>query len=292
MAKQYKRKYELILQGEERSKVITDLRIVFEISKSLRGFPNLAKIDIYNPNNDTISLINDDDPIIILKAGYEGATGLIFKGRLRNAFTNRISENRVITLYAGDGQREWESAIINKTYSENFKLKELVVDVLSTFLESGELSFGTLQDMDNREANKITGLTLSGSTKDVMDKLASDYNLVWSIQDNEIVVTDEDRSIDSTEAVLVNQTTGMIGSPTLTEIGADVTTLLNPDLLPNVAFKIESVSTNVALPGLQFRTLPRTTAEGLYRAFEVVFSGDTHGNNWYSTARGTVLNNA
>jgi len=291
VAKQFKRKYELILLGEENIKAITDLRIVFEVSKSLRSYPNLAKIDVFNPNGDTIALVDNDNPIVILNAGYDGNMGLIFKGRLRNSFVNRISEDRILTLYAGDGQREWENTIINKTYSSNFKLKELVTDIVSTFLESGELTLGTLQDMEDREADKLMGVSLSGSTKDVMDKIADDYGLIWSIQDNEIVVMDADAPIEFTEAVLINQNTGMIGSPTLTEIGADVTTLLNPDLLPNIAFKIESVSTTIALTNLQFRSLRRTTAEGIYRAFEVIFNGDTHGNNWYSTARGTIIPN-
>lgn len=289
MASQFKRKYELIIIGEDETKVITDLRIVFEVIKSLRSYPNLAKFDVYNPNATTVSLLTKN-PLLILKAGYEGNTGLIFRGRIRNSFVNKVSEDRIVTIYAGDGQREWENTYINKTYSENLTPKELVKDVLSTLLETGELSFGEILDLDERSADKLIGVTLTGSTKDVMDKLADDYGLVWSIQDGEIVVMDADTALAPDTAVLINQTTGMIGTPTVTEIGADVTSLLNPKLLPNTAFKIESVSSNIAISNLQFREPRRTTAEGLYRAFEVNFNGDTHGNNWYSVARGTALN--
>lgn len=289
LANQFKRKYELHIITDAGTKIISDLRVVFDIIKSMRSYPNIAMIDLYNPNGDTISRLYDD-PILILKAGYEGNIGLIFKGRIRNIFNNKVAENRIITIYAGDGQREWENTIINKTYSENIKVKDLVKDVLTTLLETGELNLGSLQDLDDRQADKLIGVSLSGSTKDVMDKLANDYSLVWSIQDGEIVVMDENRALEASEIVLVNQTTGMIGSPTVTEIGADVTSLLNPKLLPNTAFRIESLSSNIALSNLQFRTPKRSTAEGDYRAFDVTFNGDTHGTNWYSIARGTSVN--
>ncbi len=291
VARQFNRKYELFLIGSDNTKVITELRINFEITKSMRSYPNLAKIDLYNPNDETIALITDGDPLIVLKAGYDGNVALIFRGKLRNFFPTRISTDRIITMYAGDGQREWEQTTINKTYSNNLNVKSLITEVINTFLETGELSIGTIQDLDGLAGNKLLGVTLSGSSKDVMDKLADDYDLVWSIQDGEIVVMQDDKPIAFDEAILVSQETGMVNSPTLTEIGADVTTLLNPRLLPNVAFKIESQSSVIAIGGLQFRALRRTTAEGVYRAFEVVFSGDTHGTNWYSTARGTVTAN-
>ena len=102
MAKQFKRTYSLILSGSV-SKSITDLRIVFDITKSNRSYPNIAKIDIYNPNDETVSMITSDDPLIILKAGYEGNQGILFRGKQRNVFDNRLAEDRILTIYAADG---------------------------------------------------------------------------------------------------------------------------------------------------------------------------------------------
>jgi len=290
LANQFLREYNLTIIGEDKTKVISDLRISFEVTKSKRSYPNIAKIDLYNPNEDTISLITNGKPIFILNAGYKDNLGLIFKGRQRNFFDNKVAPERVVTIYAGDGQREWEDSTINKTFSSTVDLKTLVTEILTTFLDTGELSLGTLQDLDGRPADKLFGISVSGSTKDVMDQIADDYGLTWSIQDNEITVTDRDKPLESLEAVLIKQTTGMVGSPTLTEIGADVTTLLNPNLLPNRTFKIESESTEIAIGSIQFRELKRTTAEGIYTAFEVLFRGDTHGAQWHSTGKGVLLN--
>lgn len=288
MARQFKRAYTLSLVGEDSTKVINDLRVSFEITKSSRSYPNLAKIDIYNPNQETISIIENDDPLFLLNAGYGTDLGLIFRGRQRNIFINKLSEDKILTIYAADGGKDWENAIFNKTLSNNFKIKDTVLELFETFLESGDLSIGTIEGIDD-PADKLLGQSLSGSSKDILDVLAEDYDFQWSIQNGELTVTKNGTTVSSLTSVLVSQSTGMIGSPTITEIGADVTSLMNTDLLPNRLFTIESESNEVALSNLQFRKLKRTSGEGSYRAYEVIFVGDTHGNEWFSKVKGTFL---
>jgi len=96
--------------------------------------------------------------------------------------------------------------------------------------------------------------------------------------------------LEGDEAVLVNAATGMLGSPTVTEIGADVMTLLNPRMLPNKAFKIESVNTDIQLGNLFFRNVKRTNAEGTYKIQEVTFKGDSREGEWTSAVKGRIIN--
>ena len=267
------------------SKSITDLRIVFDITKSNRSYPNIAKIDIYNPNDETVSMITSDDPLIILKAGYEGNQGILFRGKQRNVFDNRLAEDRILTIYAADGYRDWDSAIYNKTLSENLKIKDIVLELFQTLTGSGEVTIGSIEGLE-QPADKLRGQTLSGSSKDILDLLAEDYNFKWSIQDGEIILTEEYNAIDYLESVLLNQNTGLIGSPTVTEIGAEAVSLINPNLLPGRLFTIESRSSQLALSNLQFRNVRRSSANGTYRAYEVSFKGDTHSNQWFSLVKG------
>ncbi len=49
VARQYKRVYDLTIIPEDgEARVIRDLRITFEITKSILSFPNLCKLIIYN----------------------------------------------------------------------------------------------------------------------------------------------------------------------------------------------------------------------------------------------------
>jgi len=286
MARQYKRVYELtVIPPGGEARVIKGLRVNFEITKSILSFPNLARITLYNPNQDTLSALEEKYTRIVLNAGYEGDLRLLFKGDVRNVFQTKTGRDRLLTIYSGDGEKSWQNATFNKTLSESLSVSSAIEEVLKTF---SDVNIGTLQGLP-QVADKIRGQVLSGSSKDIMDNFAEEYGFSWSIQDGEIVITPEQEPLEGDEAVLITAATGMIGSPTVTEIGADVTTLLNPRLLPNRAFLIESLNAEVTIGNLFFRNVKRTTAEGLYKIQEVVFRGDSRDGDWLSSVKGRII---
>ncbi len=287
MPRQYKRVYDLtIIAADGESHVIRDLRINFEITKSVLGFPNLAKIVLYNPNGDTLSALQKKFTKVVLNAGYEGNVRLLFKGELRNVFQNKASTDRLITLFAGDGQRDWENALFNKTFTENISVSTVIDDVLNSFTE---ITKGVIEGLPTTP-DKLRGQTLSGSSKDILDEYASEYGFNWSIQDGEVIILPINQPITGDTAVLINAATGMIGSPTVTEIGADVNTLLNTQLVPNRLFKIESVNANIQLGNTFFRNISRTSAEGVYKIQETLFKGDSREGDWLSSVKGISIN--
>ena len=283
MARQFKRVYDLtIIPVDGESRVIKDLRVNFEITKSILSFPNLCRLNIYNPNADTLAALQKKYTKIVINAGYQGDIRLLFKGEVRNVFQNRSGVDRIITVYAGDGERDWQNATFNKTFTENVSISSAIQEVLKSF---EEVTVGVVNGLP-QVADKLRGQTLSGSSKDILDNFADEYGFTWSIQDGEVIITPVESPLEGTEAVLINATTGMIGSPTLTEIGADVTTLLNPRLLPNKAFKIESIVADIQLGNLFFREVSKTTAEGTYKIQEVTFKGDSRDGEWTSSVKG------
>lgn len=287
MARQFNRAYELtIISSTGESRIIKTLKVNFEITKSILSFPNLARISIYNANSETLSLLNKKFTKVILNAGYAGDLRLLFKGEIRNVFKSKVGTDRVATIYAADGEQAWQNATFNKTFSENISIKSAVEEVLKTFKD---ITIGSIAGVPE-VADKLRGQSLSGSSKDILDNFADEYGFTWSIQDEEIIITPIEEPLQGDEAVLVNAATGMIGSPTITEIGADVTTLLNPRMLPNRAFKIESINADVQLGNLFFRSIPRTDAEGTYKIQEVVFRGDSREGDWICTSKGVIIN--
>lgn len=287
MSRQYKRAYELsIIPTEGDAKVIKGLRVNFEITKSVLSFPNLCRLNIHNANDDTLSLLQTKYTKIIFNAGYEGNVKLLFKGQVRNVFQSRSGTDKIITIYAGDGEKDWQNATFNKTFTENITISSAIDEVLKTFKE---VTIGTISGMPNA-ADKLRGQTLSGSSKDILDQFSEEYGFDWSIQDGEVVINPVEQSLGGDEAVLITAATGMIGSPTITEIGADVSSLLNPKLLPNRAFKIEPINADVQLGNLFFREVKRTTAEGTYKIQEVTFKGDSREGEWSSLVKGRIIN--
>ena len=286
MPRQYIRSYDLtILPSEGDAKIIKDLRVSFEVTKSVLSFPNLARISIYNPNPDTLSLLQKKFTKIVLNAGYLGNIKLLFKGEIRNVFQAKTGPDRIVTIYAGDGERDWQNATFNKTFTENISVSSAIQEVIKTFKE---VTVGVVNGLP-QVADKLRGQTLSGSSKDILDNFADEYGFTWSIQDGEVIIVPVEEPLQGDEAVLINAATGMVGSPTITEIGADVTTLLNPALLPNRAFKLESLNADIQLGNLFFRNVPRNNAEGTYKIQEVTFKGDSREGDWISITKGRII---
>lgn len=287
MARQYKRAYDLtVIPTDGESRIIKQLRVNFEITKSVLSFPNLCRLDIYNPNGDTLAVLQKKFTKIVLNAGYGGNLRLLFKGEIRNVFQSRNGVDRITTIYAGDGERDWQNATFNKTFTENITISSAIEEVLKSFKE---VTTGVINGLP-QIADKLRGQTLSGSSKDILDNFSDEYGFNWSIQDGEIIITPVESPLEGDEAVLVNSATGMVGSPTVTEIGADVVTLLNPKMLPNKAFKIESLNADIQLGNLFFRGVKRTSAEGTYKIQEVTFRGDSREGEWVSTVKGRLIN--
>jgi hypothetical protein len=282
MASQFNRGYKLsITTATGRALIIKDLRIKFEITKDLFGFPNLGDIQIFNLKRDTVLAISEEFTFIELKIGYGGVLDTIFRGDIKNILSRRDGVDTITQIFAGDGERATREATISKTFVAGVSIKNLVKDVISSF----GLPFAKLDGLDTTRTNQ-NGFTVSGSSKDVMDKLADDYGFYWSIQDGEIVTQARDNYDRDNDVISINRSTGMLGSPTITELGADVRTLMNSKLNPKRAIQITTPDAEVNVGNLFFRTNIPTMGTGLFRVNKVVHAGDTRGNEWSSSITG------
>jgi hypothetical protein len=288
VSKQFKRIYELnITTPDGLSRTITELRINFEIKKSVLSYPNQARITLYNLAPDSLAALQTKFSKLVLNAGYEGNLKLIFTGDIRNVYQEKRGVDRLTTVYAGDGQQAWQNSNFNKTYVETMTVQTVVNELISSFSEIGK---GVIEGVPAIASN-LLGQTLSGSSKDLLDSLADEHGFNWSISDGEINIAPVETPLTSSEAVLISSATGMIGSPTVTEVGADVTTLLNPSLSPESAITIKSIGSDLALGNLYFRDVKRTNAEGTYKIQEVIFKGDSREGEWTSAVKGRLFLN-
>jgi hypothetical protein len=288
MALQYDRDYLLQLFTDTGEVIeITELRVVFEVTKNILGIPNLAEIKVFNMREDNAEKIKNVWNNVILYAGYKqfGETPkLIFKGEIRNVTHTRDGVDKIATIFAGDGQRSIQESLFSKAFEKGFNVKQMITEVAKSFGKPVDRVDG----VDGKNGS-LSGISLSGKTKDLMDRLADQYDLNWSIQDGSVTITGEDDADQSVPAVVISRSTGMIGSPTLTEIGADARTLMNPEISPNRLVKIESDTPEVQLGNLFFRRINREIGNGIFRVNKVIHKGDNRGNDWYSMVTGQRL---
>ncbi len=282
MPLQYKRDYELLI-GDLAGIRITGLRLKFEITKDLTGYPNLAKLEIFNLSKFTRDRIQDELENIILNAGYENNVKLLFKGQIRNVTHIKQGVDMITTIYAHDGAKDFDTAKTNITFKEGTTVKQIIESVIDTFKDTVK---GSIEGLDNL-GDKLQGVSLSGSSKDILDQYAQENNFEWSINNGELNIISKDKTLDRT--FLITASTGMIGSPTITEIGADVKSLLNPEYIPNGKIKIESLTQNISLGDLNFRDIKKTAGEGIYKIRKITHVGDTHGDEWSSAIVGVSV---
>jgi len=276
MSLQFSRNARVEIAGVDSTLFVEGLRIKFEVVRTSLGYPNKGKIEIYNLDERKLEQVVERLAVVRLFAGYGGESPMIYEADIANHYKSRIGVDSVYTLITGSGRRAWETDTFSKTYAIGVDPAIIVGDVVASF---PTLTPGVVALSDAK--TKLQPLTLSGNSHKVMDKLAKDYNFDWHIDQNQIDVIGRGLTVDDRPVYDITPLTGLIGSPTLTELGADFRILLNPDILVGRQVRMDSVGVQLAQAALEFRKV-RTTANGFYKVKETRFIGDTRGQEWYT----------
>lgn len=239
------------------AKEFTNLRINFSIEKTSESNANTAKIKVYNLSQSNRSFVEQKGQALILNVGYaptglEPLVGTIFKGDIGICRNEKNGPDWVTSFEVGDGQKSLDEKTYQRTFRDGALAETIIKDVVGAF----GLAIGTVKGIKNKSYK--SGITLSGSAKEVMDKVAADSGVEWSIQDGEVQVLPPTDALNN-QAILISEQTGMINSPVKrADSGIDVVCLINPRLRPGILIKVESESIN-----------------GFYRVRKVNFEGDS-----------------
>jgi hypothetical protein len=269
---------------------ISDLRVVFNIEKSLVGFPNLANIQLYNLKEDNRNKLEKSNEKIQLYAGYEDtSTPLIFDGDIVNVVNKKKGVDWISEIFAQDGASILNSATINKTLPAGTSTEQIYNELLSNM---GGITKGITEGLRNCLSGKqslLRALQLSGNVKDWLDKISKDCGFDYSVNEGVIETTPKNTPLSDESPVIINQTTGMLNSPERTEIGVNVTNLLLPALKLGRTIKIESVAQEINIGNLFFRKIPPIRNEGVYRIDKLIHLGDNRGDQWETQIQARIF---
>jgi len=248
---------------------VSGLRVVFDVSKKSASAPNKANVRVYNLSRDHRLAIKAKKQAIILKAGYGKSMPLLASGVIQRVEHSAESPNVVTEMELRDGGRGLDESEFRKTYAAGASRKRIVQDILGTM---PDVSIGALV------ASGLSGVTshkiaFTGSSRRALDKLGRSWYFEWSVQDGAAQVLDRNQSSrPQVMAVVLSPTSGMIGSPTKTNVGCKVKSLLRPDILPGVILDVRS-----------------DFAKGYFKTVSVKHEGDTHGREWFSTMEAKTI---
>jgi hypothetical protein len=268
--KQYLRKVRLTCTGSGSKILINhhgqdrpDLKIEFDVSKSISSTQNEATITIYNLSEKSRNALGKELDEVILEAGYwppggSDNTGIIFQGNIRDVEHTRDGPTIKTVLSNGDGDKAVRSATTSKSYQAGTKV-ETVMNDLQKELEKEGVKKGEWKLPENLPEFKRPYATV-GSVKREFDILGRGYGFYWSIQNNTCEVIPGDGAIGG--IIHITPMSGMVYTPTITDNGVKVTVLLNPEIRPGRKVKIES------------HVLEMNAQGGEYRVGECRYSGD------------------
>lgn len=243
---------------------IDDLRIVFNIVKSMKSSANEATVTVYNMAPSSRDLLNAKNVAVQLAAGYGDNVSVIFDGQVIKSDVRLTRPNWMTTIEAGDGIVPLSTGRLSRTFVEGEGRLAVVKALVNSM---GTVALGTTES-DALRRSLSSPLTLTGSARRSLDVLARQWGFWWSVQDGAAEFVDKGSKGSNTSAApLLNQYTGLVGIPEFTDDGLIVRSLLNVRVRPGAPIVLES-----------------RTASGTFQVEKVIHSGDTHGQDWTSTA--------
>lgn len=256
-------------------------KCTFEILHDFGGFTSYADIKVMNLTEDTANKAFQRGKSITFRAGYVDSIDIIFKGVIRNVIRGRDGATTSIQLICRGGKLTDEQSMVNETLGANTKLTDII--------RTCGTALGYPITMDDTQFEDVEpyiyGYSMQGDPRVYLDKLAATHNFSYVVENDKLVVVRKGSYRDGTVHV-ISQFTGMEGIPELTEVGADVTTRLNPKIRIGGRFRIESNLATFNFSNLYFRDIPESAGQGEYNIFRVSYTGDTWGDAWSNKITG------
>lgn len=250
---------------------VSNLRIVFKITKSLKRTANKAEIRVFNLSpQHRDQLTQRRDVPVELSAGYEDRISLLYRGRMRTALPQREGTDIVMVITSEDGSHATQRARINQSFGAGTPVETVLNRVAGALgLDLGNSqqafagrAFGSMQAFSG-------GTTVSGNAAQELDRLTASAGLEWSVQDGVLQVLQLGQPLN-TQAIVLSADSGLVGTPSLSSEGVlKAKSLLIPDLQPGRIVQMDA----------EF-------IRGNFRISKVEFSGDTANGDWYASIEG------
>ena len=235
---------------------INGFRIRFKVERSVESKSNKAQCSIENLARGTQGKLDAiSKPEFEIEAGYRDLSGIVFKGKAVLIAHEPKETGTTTTIQAADGLVE-----ISRHVSASLPAKTDATTLIATIAKqigvSAEKALAQFKKGEFAQGADIfiKGITLSGTGKSELDKLARTYGFDWSIQNEELTLTFPKQVIESIETgavVRLSENTGMINGPVRIydkdkpkDFLIKVKSLLRAEFVPHGGVLIESANYN------------------------------------------------
>ena len=256
--------------------LIEDLRIGFNVTRTLKKEPNTAEIAVWNLSRSRRDqLSREEDLPVVLEAGLGDRLSVLFAGELR--FARSMPEGNgdwITTLSNGDKDKQFRTARVARSYRPGVDgermLKDLLGDLgagLGNLVET--IKGGSIPDLGSVVGR---GVSFSGSAAKVAEDVLKSAGYEYSIQNGVLQVLERNKPLAG-RFIDLSPTTGLLGVPAIDDKGVvEFQSLMVPDMDPGIQCKITS-----------------STFNGDVRVETVRTTGDTRGQDYGHRCEGKAL---
>lgn len=240
------------------------LRITFQIRRSSTASPDAADVELYNPGAETVAALESPRAVVRVIAGYDAPavvlSGRIVVGSLR---VEREGPTRVARLQVQDGGVDLRQTRLSRAWGGTVYGSEII----DYAIQASGLDRGTIRLPVDPTYSR--GTVTFGALRDTIATVARDAGASWAVQDGALHVWPATEERTRT-AILLSPSTGLIGSPVLSDDGhVEVVSLLRPSLRPGDLYVVRAEQHS-----------------GEYVAVDLEHRGDSHGRDYYTTITG------
>jgi hypothetical protein len=166
---------------------IKNLDMSFTVDKSIKPEPNKAELHIWNLNEKHRSAIEQlPTAPVMIEAGYEAGSSVIFLGDLRTAISTIDGPNIVTSLASGDGEKKIQTKRIAKSFAKGAKA-DVLIKATAEALGVGE---GNLADIVRKLKLGVRtirgGTVIYGNAARELTHICRCYGLTYSIQNGNL----------------------------------------------------------------------------------------------------------
>lgn len=259
--RQFGRQFKLDLIGKNETLVVNNLRVSFDIDKTINEKPNPATIRVWNLNRSHLNqILSGEFAKVALSVGYQ-TLAQIYSGDITKVRVQRSDLDFVLLLECADGFTAYTQARVATTLKSGSDDEQILSELQKTL---PDVNLGTIDVPNKRKLPR--GKVMNGDTRELLNRLAKNNNADWSIQDGELLFLPRNKVLKS-EAILISQETGMINAPEHTDDGLEVQCLLNPQLTVGGLIEVKSILEHF---------------NGQYKIVKLLHTGDAMEGDWLS----------
>lgn len=257
------------------------LHIKFDLEKTDVSSNNTGTISIWNLNDEHVSVLEQQDCMVELHAGYGSTLPLIFCGNVTNPETELDGADRKTTVDVVDGRIAIRDTIVALSYQG-------VVPVI-TILNDCIAQMG-ITCIYSQEATKIltemkmpNGYSYGGAAANCLTQICDMCGFKWSIQNGVAQIHMPGETI-SVQAYILNESTGLIRVPKRIAFAAESTSQKSATTATQYGYEVEYFL-NGAINVNDMIQLQSKAASGFFRVKNIRITGDNLESDWTCTAQ-------